>query len=285
LRDKPRLDDVTLCCVDTAQPIAAARAVRVSTEQCAFAAAILFTDREVDVPGVEVRRIAPLDASTYSRFMLRELVSHVTTPFALVVQWDGYVLSGTDWDNDFLEFDYIGAPWFWHPPGQQVGNGGFSLRSHRLLTMLANDDFPVGHPEDDLICRKWRPELEGRGIKFADPGTAARFAFERDLIPGPRFGFHGMFNFWRTVSQSELANVLDLVSPSALGSREASELIVEYLARGRHQEALVVLERFERVRGVKESAAALINVAADRGEHTWDCLVNNLGDRYPELKE
>ena len=36
----------------------------------------------------------------------------------------------------FSHCDYIGAQWFWHNDGMRVGNGGFSLRSRKLLTAL-----------------------------------------------------------------------------------------------------------------------------------------------------
>jgi hypothetical protein len=37
------------------------------------------------------------------------------------------------WDPEFLDWDYIGAKWFWAEAGKRVGNGGFSLRSYKLL--------------------------------------------------------------------------------------------------------------------------------------------------------
>jgi len=286
LTGRPCLDNIALCCIDTEQPLAAARALRLSAAQCCFAATILLTDRDLSVSGIEVRRIATLGSgAAYSRFVLKDLLAHVATPFVQIVQWDGYVLDGSLWDDRFRAFDYIGAPWYWHPPGQQVGNGGFSLRSRRLLEALASDDFPPGHPEDDLICRAWRPDLERRGLSFADSRTAARFSFERDLSPAPRFGFHGLFNFWRTVPPGDLSALLETVSDRALGSPEALQLVCEYLVRDRPGEAFAVLERFEHVHGPDSTLASLIEAAAVRGEHAWGRLVAHLGARYPALTD
>jgi len=38
--------------------------------------------------------------------------------------------------DDFLQFDYIGAPWIHHPKNYQVGNGGFSLRSKSIMIKI-----------------------------------------------------------------------------------------------------------------------------------------------------
>jgi hypothetical protein len=49
------LDDVTLCCIDTAQPLAAVRALEQSAAQCGFAAVVFLTDREMIVPADALR--------------------------------------------------------------------------------------------------------------------------------------------------------------------------------------------------------------------------------------
>jgi len=59
----------------------------------------------------------------------------------LLVQPDGFVINPDKWDNQFFEYDYIGAPWeqvphsYLDPWGKphRVGNGGFSFRSKKLL--------------------------------------------------------------------------------------------------------------------------------------------------------
>ena len=65
--------------------------------------------------------------------MLQELHDHISTAHALCIQWDGYVLNAQAWDASFLDYDYIGSVWPQFGDGHRVGNGGFSLRSKRLL--------------------------------------------------------------------------------------------------------------------------------------------------------
>src|SRR5512143_2546534 len=150
------LPGVTLVCADTLHPGLAARALARCCERVRFGRALFLTD---DAPASlalpregEVRRIAPLASrDAYSALMLKGLREHVETPHALVVQWDGYVVNPDAWTDEFLAHDYIGAPWYWAAEGSRVGNGGFSLRSRRLLDALADPSVVVEGNEDVTI--------------------------------------------------------------------------------------------------------------------------------------
>ena len=243
--DQARLHDITICCIDTAQPLAALRALRLSLEQCDFARALLLTDQApLGADGITVRSIPPITSGIdYARLVMLDLVEYIETDYVLLVQWDGYVLDGRRWEDAFRSVDYIGAAWYWHTDGMDVGNGGFSLRSRRLLETLANSGLPALHPEDDFICRQYRPTLEKLGIRFADRGMADRFAFERGEPQGSCFGFHGAFNFWRTISRQALPGVLDLLAPDTLSSVGVLDLLAVYIAQGRWHEARDLLKR------------------------------------------
>lgn len=254
----PDLRDVTLCCIDCVQPALALRALLLSAAQARFGAVMLLTDAEVAAPAVEVRQIGRLaGGAEYSAFVLKRLMDHVATPFVLLVQWDGWVLDGARWEKGFRGFDYIGAPWPWHPAWRQVGNGGFSLRSRRLLAVLAQDGFVPGHPEDEMIGGAWRTALEARGIRFADVASARRFSVERDEAAAPSFGFHGVFNFWRAVPAGELEGLLAAVPGAGLLPDHGRQLLMAYLAQGRVGEAAVVLRRLEALAGEAEVVAQL----------------------------
>ncbi len=43
--------------------------------------------------------------------MIKRINSYVATPFALVIQYDGFILNPDAWRDEFLDYDYIGAPW------------------------------------------------------------------------------------------------------------------------------------------------------------------------------
>lgn len=132
----------------------------------------------------------------YSKFIIEEAYKHIKTSHVLIFQHDGYVNNFMAWDNDWLQYDYIGAPWYYND-GMAVGNGGFSLRSKRLMEILATDKVVKKfHPEDDVICRKYRKYLENQyEIKFAPIEVAEKFSFEGYMQPAKflsnQFGMHG----------------------------------------------------------------------------------------------
>ena len=211
------LPDVTLCCVDTKHHRLAARSLLRSTRDVRFGHVLFLTDAlppDISLPSaIEVRRIDKLESrGSYSAFMLKELADHVETTYALVTQWDGYVVHADTWDPAFLSCDYLGAKWPECPEPFNVGNGGFSLRSRRLLTALRDDRIEPSLNEDQVICGTARSILQGDyGIHFGSAEMADRFSFELDQsIPrsGQRtFGFHGLFNFFFVEHQSELVRL------------------------------------------------------------------------------
>lgn len=231
-----RLPAVTLVCVDTRHPDLAVATLRRSLAVAEFGAVVLFTAAErlrADCSGIRVVGVSIDSIAAYSAFMLTGLVPHVRTTHALVVQWDGFPTRGDCWDDRFLDYDYIGAPWPDVAPGGAVGNGGFSLRSRRLLQALATPGMVLGHPEDLAICRDNRRQLETEfGIRFAPVDMAARFAYERCPPTGRSFGFHGLFNWDHEFPPTELAGMLDRLPDALAAGLDAHELTARLVARG-----------------------------------------------------
>jgi len=143
-------------------------------EQCDFGAVKLFTDQESLWHNiVRINTVTGLDG--YSKFCIREMHKYVSTSHALVVQYDGFILNGSAWRHDFPEYDYMGAPF---NPSGVIGNGGFSLRSKRLMEWIAQQPWEDFHPEDSCICIRHREEIEKAGFKFAPLYVAHQFATE-----------------------------------------------------------------------------------------------------------
>lgn len=129
----------------------------------------------------------------YNSFILNDLWANIHTPHCLIVQLDGYPLNPKAWTNEFLEYDYIGAPWINFPevPEKEwVGNGGFSLRSLKLLKACHEIGSDGKTLEDNFICIENRKLLESKGIKFAPVELAKRFSVENTYYDN-QFGFHG----------------------------------------------------------------------------------------------
>lgn len=200
----PNVSLVAVACTKVDETIFA---LQKSMEGITYADAILITheDRDLSALGIRTVQIERLDYRAYNHFVAYRLAEYITSDFALLVQNDGYVLRPHKWDPLFLNYDYIGAPW---PSGVhttadgtnvRVGNGGFTLRSKKLLSILNDLNLPftdngTGYwHEDGLICVYHRKALEDAGIAFAPVSVAARFSHESDCRESVYFpfGFHG----------------------------------------------------------------------------------------------
>jgi len=138
--------------------------------------------------------MAGMTRDDYSRFIVTRLNFSIDTEFVLICQADGYGIRKELWSDEFMDWDYVGAPW---PNGEQ-GNGGLSLRSKRFLEASAALPEP-DLPEDAYLCQYHRGELEQKGIRFAPLEVAIRFSFEHP-VEGIEWkverswGFHGLWN-------------------------------------------------------------------------------------------
>jgi hypothetical protein len=108
----------------------------------------------------------------------------------LLFQVDTLLFKGEDDINNFLKYDYVGAPWIWAntPP---VGNGGLSLRNIDKMIYITknfknNKECPV--PEDIFICFKC---YENNFI-MPDIYTAGLFSSE-GIYNSESCGVHGFF--------------------------------------------------------------------------------------------
>ena len=191
------LPSVTLCAVSSVNVKATINALEQSMKNIDFAECLFFSDRKFDNENEKIKNmhIENLSSSiSYSNFILNDLVENITTSHCLISQWDGHVLDFRLWLPEFLEYDYIGAGWPQFSDGHDVGNGGFSLRSRRLMKACQAPDFVQHHPEDLAVCRTNRNWLESQGMRFAPRELADRFSAERGGDLQNSFGYHGAFN-------------------------------------------------------------------------------------------
>lgn len=209
--------------------------------------------------GISHLSIAPLNYHEYSWFMLFALWRVVSTEFALVVQEDGWLLDTANWDDAFLDHDYVGAPihlarietnegvtwgrrFNWTVPEGQTArsiapvlNGGFSLRSQRLMRALVDrphirvevppPDVFAASPlrmqwandalqEDVQLSAVLRPALEAEGIRFAPLELARRFSIEH---AGPQL--HQGFDLMQLLGHHSRLRRLVNLKPLTLRSR------------------------------------------------------------------
>jgi hypothetical protein len=206
---KLHLPDVTLVVVDTVCQELAALAIKDCLDRAEFGALQIYTDDTAPFAKLgmaaavrPVRSLTSLDE--VMDLIWYELPGQIATSHALLAQWDSGIVNPAQWSDEFLGYDYVGAPWGWHGDSHEVGNGGFSLRSRRLMQHIAEhrEQFPLGNPEDDFLCRRYRSLLEQVGFRWAPMDVALRFSFERTGFSGlgRHFGYHGIFNWPRVFS-------------------------------------------------------------------------------------
>jgi len=256
------LSAITLLCVETRDPALAHFAIQKCTKQASFGKVVLITDlaklsnrindqtsnqtedqKVARLQGIEYIQ-APLIKTTkdYSDLLLTGLRQYVTGSHVLVIQWDSFILHPDLWAKDFLQYDYIGAVWP-HHPDTPVGNGGFSLRSVRLLEALESPTITKHHPEDFCICVDNKATLENQfGIRFAPTNVAEQFAVERSEWH-PAFGFHGFFNFYRALGDAELEQFLEILSSDYLGGVDTYDLIYSLQLDEKHSLAKKIINR------------------------------------------
>jgi|688.fasta_scaffold462000_1 hypothetical protein len=210
-----QLKDITLVCVTSIRIKESVKSMLYSSKDIEFAKLKLITSEDIIVDSkIEVERCRKLTSlQDYSQFMIYDLYKHIDTEFCLIVQHDGKVNNSNLWNPKFLSYDYIGAPWvsfkntFWpwsncryfdykwnevstDNDDLRVGNGGFSLRSKRLLesskyintpflseTKRIDNTFYVPH-EDFFISIYARELYENQGVKYCPFELACHFSKE-----------------------------------------------------------------------------------------------------------
>jgi hypothetical protein len=224
-----KLDNVTLICVDGVGKFnPSIDAIKKSTTQIKFANLILLTSETFEKSDYcKIIKIPKMNWNEYNRFIITKLSDYFNTDFVLLCQDDGYVSNAQMWSNDFLKYDYNGAPWpldlmnqlmfnlekgldlnksdfeeelklnNYNGHNYRVGNGGFSLRSKRLCEFTKQfDNKYLNKPEDNIISIYEKESIERNGMKIAPLEIAAKFSVESATELNPfrdkniTFGFH-----------------------------------------------------------------------------------------------
>jgi len=237
------LSSVTLCCIDTAYHDLAAFALQRSMDLCNFDQVLFFTDRPIEIEGIRTCQIHPLSSrEDYSNFVIHQLPNYIHSDYVLISQYDGFILHPQAWRNDFLAVDYLGPPTFVDEQDQLIGcNGGFSLRSKRLLEALSDKEIAAydantsPYQEDLAICKGYRGILEGKyGIRFPDYQLATAFATELTAPSQQQFGFHNCMHLMQAIqtgfdfptNSGSSGFFVPLVAPTAIGLFQATAEIV-----------------------------------------------------------
>ncbi len=211
---KIHLPQVTLYGADTIDVNRLLLAFSICEKYADFGAKKIFTKTDKDYvteSGIQIINTDKISSlRDYNQFNLKHLNDFIDTDFVMVAEHDGFILNPDAWSDEFLRYDYIGAPWEIDDKFV-VGNGGFSIRSKKLLKLVQSDPAinldiekgRYGENEDWVIGVVMREYLEKNGIRFAPVELAKQFSFEANKVLGVewtnQFGFHGLK--WTDISR------------------------------------------------------------------------------------
>ena len=133
-----------------------------------------------------IDRISNIDEWNYA--IVYKLHEYIKTDFAILIHDDGFIVNPSSWRNEFLKYDYIGAPWGHNHLLDRDGNpvkvgNSVSLRSKKLMEIPSKFNMPWmkydnNYNEDTQICVWNRNLFLDNGIKYADFDVAKYFSHE-----------------------------------------------------------------------------------------------------------
>jgi len=210
-KKKINLNNVTLVAMAGKNIYATVRALQYSARDINFAKILFLSHvKPFYLPSTIGYRFIEESPSIYEwcHKVIYKLHEFIETDFALLIHSDGFIVNPSSWRDDFLNYDYIGAPWPIPEAGDysyrdatgnliRVGNS-VSLRSKRIMEIPSKLNIPwpqktEAFHEDGFLCCNIRHILLEHGVSFAPLDIAKYFSHEtmieeiKDIKP---FAFH-----------------------------------------------------------------------------------------------
>ena len=206
------LPNVSLVCFGSNnQYQASLKALEYSSSEIEFGRIIFFLDKLIPTNNNRIMSVQiPTfkNVSEWGEFVVFELYKYITTDYICLIHDDGFIVNPQQWTNDFLKYDYVGAPWpkskdgysYISPKGKQIRVGNsVSIRSKKILEIPSKLklDWKDAHlslfHEDGFLCVQHHETLVHNGVSFAPFELACKFAREETLnenINLTPFAFH-----------------------------------------------------------------------------------------------
>lgn len=193
------LDKITLIAFTSVKIPQTIKALEYSCKGIKFGAVKLVSDIKPDylpeyITHEYCNKMSNIDEWNYAT--IYKLGKHIDTEFCILIHDDGFIVNPEQWQDEFLNYDYIGAAWglpnddfsYKDINGEviRVGNS-VSLRSKKLIDLpvklnLEWKSFHGYYNEDGFICVNYRHKYIENGCKFADINIAKYFSHET-MIP------------------------------------------------------------------------------------------------------
>lgn len=196
--NKLQLKNITLLSYNCVNPIQSVKALLYSSKDIDFAEIVLVAPERPEKTPSHIKFIETKNRThaESSNFTFYDLPNLITTEYCLSIHDDGFIINPHLWSDEFLKYDYIGAPWKNYGQINRVGNGGFVLKSNKFIQLTrflyhrpqAHDDYELTNDYYHYFVKN--------GCKYAPIDIAMKFSLE-SKIPECEynldncFGFHG----------------------------------------------------------------------------------------------
>jgi hypothetical protein len=206
--------NIDLVAVDCVKPEMSVKALIHSSKYIKFGSVKLLAHYQPqNLPDhIEFYQIQKQTHDTMSWFHTNTLPKYINNEYMLSIQSDGFILNPHNWLDEFLNYDYIGAPW---PVGlewckrNRVGNGGFVLKSKKFLNLEESLPYSVNH-NDVYVTNTYYDFFTYAGCKYAPIELACKFSLEME-VPECEFDLTKVFGYHgKCYSKTqELQNILN----------------------------------------------------------------------------
>ena len=187
--------------------------LRKSIQSKKFDEVLIFSDKKIPInhPHRHISISNTFSRTDYSIFCLKHMYQYIETDHVLIVQPDGMAVNSQYWDDDFLNYDYIGPPYNINETATNealveyfglkeyknvnkwiVGNGGFSLRTRKLMIHIIQNYQRNPKDNEDVYFSRIIQD-HNLGI-FPTMHEAYSFSSE-GIVSANSFGGHCYFNY------------------------------------------------------------------------------------------
>lgn len=156
-----------------------------------------YKSRVIQYVNLEVDNLNHIE---YSKIVVsKNFHNYIPSEVFLIFQTDSMILKENKLlINDFLEYDYVGAPW---AGDNQIGNGGLSLRrKSKMLEIINNIEYHNNENEDYYFCLQNIIHLNKPTFE-----EAKKFSIET-VFNETSFGIH---RSWKYLNNQELNYLLE----------------------------------------------------------------------------
>ena len=204
-----QLTNIDLISVNCVNPEQSVKALLYSSQHIKFGSIKLLSHIKPDniTDDIEFIEIPEQSYTSMNWFHLNKLPNYINNEFMLSIHDDGFIINPDSWTDEFLKYDYIGAPWpalDWCSRNR-VGNGGFVMKSKKFMNIEQSLPYTLNN-NDVLVTNTYYDHFIERGCNYAPLELAGKFSLEH-VIPEVEYNLNNTFGFHGKLTQDALDRI------------------------------------------------------------------------------